>query len=61
MQGRGAWLHPDPACLARAVERKAIGRALRAPEADTSRLNLGSGERHPSLSEERDENPMSNR
>ena len=28
--GRGAWLHPDPACLELAVRRKAFGRALRA-------------------------------
>lgn len=27
--GRGAWLHPDPACLARALKRRAFGRALR--------------------------------
>ncbi len=27
--GRGAWLHPDPACLERAVQRRALGRALR--------------------------------
>ncbi len=27
--GRGAWLHPDPACLARAVRRRALPRALR--------------------------------
>jgi len=27
--GRSAWLHRDPACLARAVRRKAFGRALR--------------------------------
>ncbi len=29
--GRGAWLHPDDACLERALKRKAFGRALRAP------------------------------
>lgn len=27
--GRGAYLHPDPACLARAVRTRALGRALR--------------------------------
>jgi uncharacterized protein len=27
--GRGAHLHPDPACLARAERRRAFGRALR--------------------------------
>lgn len=29
--GRGAWLHPDPRCLAVAVKRRAFGRALRGP------------------------------
>jgi predicted RNA-binding protein YlxR (DUF448 family) len=29
MPGRGAHLHPDPGCLALAVRRKAIPRALR--------------------------------
>jgi predicted RNA-binding protein YlxR (DUF448 family) len=32
--GRGAWLHPDPACLAEAVRRRAFTRALRAPVRD---------------------------
>ncbi|MBZ2195946.1 MULTISPECIES: YlxR family protein [Occultella] len=27
--GRGAWVHPHPDCLDRAVNRRAIGRALR--------------------------------
>ncbi|MEJ5866285.1 DUF448 domain-containing protein [Pseudokineococcus sp. 5B2Z-1] len=27
--GRGAWLHPDPACLALALRRRALPRALR--------------------------------
>ncbi|BDG08320.1 hypothetical protein AMPC_14330 [Anaeromyxobacter paludicola] len=27
--GRGAWLHPAPACLERALKRKAFGRAFR--------------------------------
>lgn len=27
--GRGAWIHPDPECLALAERRKAFGRALR--------------------------------
>ncbi|WP_230854648.1 YlxR family protein [Arthrobacter terrae] len=26
--GRGAWLHPSPQCLALALKRRAIGRAL---------------------------------
>ena len=29
MGGRGAWLHPGAACLARAQKRRAFGRALR--------------------------------
>lgn len=29
MPGRGAWLHPDPACLELASRRRAFGRALR--------------------------------
>jgi uncharacterized protein len=29
--GRGAYLHPDPACVERAVRRRALPRALRAP------------------------------
>jgi predicted RNA-binding protein YlxR (DUF448 family) len=29
--GRGAHLHPDPACLALAERRRAFGRALRVP------------------------------
>jgi predicted RNA-binding protein YlxR (DUF448 family) len=28
--GRGAWLHPDAACLERALRRRSFGRALRA-------------------------------
>jgi predicted RNA-binding protein YlxR (DUF448 family) len=30
--GRGAWLHPDPACVELAQRRRAFGRALRVPE-----------------------------
>jgi predicted RNA-binding protein YlxR (DUF448 family) len=29
LPGRGAWLHPDPGCLATARKRRAFGRALR--------------------------------
>jgi predicted RNA-binding protein YlxR (DUF448 family) len=29
LPGRGAWLHPVPQCLQRAVRRRAFGRALR--------------------------------
>lgn len=30
-QGRGAYVHPDPACLQTATARRAFGRALRLP------------------------------
>jgi predicted RNA-binding protein YlxR (DUF448 family) len=30
LPGRGAWLHPDPDCMALAVKRRAFGRAFRA-------------------------------
>lgn len=29
MPGRGAWVHPDPGCLAKAEKRRAFPRALR--------------------------------
>jgi predicted RNA-binding protein YlxR (DUF448 family) len=29
LAGRGAWVHPDPACLDLAVRRRALTRALR--------------------------------
>jgi predicted RNA-binding protein YlxR (DUF448 family) len=32
--GRGAYLHPGPACLALAVRRRSLGRALRVPGVD---------------------------
>lgn len=33
--GRGAWLHPTPACAARAVKRRAFSRAFRAKVNDS--------------------------
>ncbi|GGS39190.1 hypothetical protein GCM10010171_37720 [Actinokineospora fastidiosa] len=33
MPGRGAWIHPQPECLAKAEKRRAFPRALRAPGA----------------------------
>ncbi|UFU05184.1 YlxR family protein [Ruania halotolerans] len=37
--GRGAWVHPHPDCLNRAITRRAIARALRVPAtADYSRV-----------------------
>jgi predicted RNA-binding protein YlxR (DUF448 family) len=41
--GRGAWLHPDPACLDLAVRRRALTRALRAevsPDVTAVRVEL---------------------
>ena len=42
--GRGAWLHPEPACLDRAIDRRAFPRALRAQgvlaDAATLRVEL---------------------
>ena len=29
--GRGAWVHPDPACVEQAIKRRAFVRALRIP------------------------------
>ncbi|WP_434992731.1 YlxR family protein [Arthrobacter sp. Ld5] len=37
LSGRGAWLHPDPACMETAVKRKAFNRAFRGP-VDTADL-----------------------
>jgi predicted RNA-binding protein YlxR (DUF448 family) len=54
--GRGAHLHPDPACLALAERRRAFGRALRVTGVvDTGPLAalLGSGEGHPAGREPR--------
>ncbi|MEV0702335.1 YlxR family protein [Saccharopolyspora sp. NPDC050389] len=48
--GRGAWLHPDPACLRLAERRRAFPRALRVPGAlDTSAVqaHLGAGQPQP--------------
>ncbi|MFW2513600.1 YlxR family protein [Demequina sp. SO4-13] len=39
-QGRGAWLHPDPDCVALAFRRRQFGRALRSPSADASGVVL---------------------
>jgi predicted RNA-binding protein YlxR (DUF448 family) len=39
LAGRGAWLHPDPACLDQAERRRAFPRAFRVPgPLDTSRV-----------------------
>lgn len=38
LPGRGAHLHAGPDCLAAALKRRAVTRALRAPEARTDAL-----------------------
>jgi predicted RNA-binding protein YlxR (DUF448 family) len=39
LPGRGAWVHPTPACVEKSIARKAFGRALRVSVAlDTSVL-----------------------
>ncbi|WP_432558039.1 YlxR family protein [Granulicoccus sp. GXG6511] len=39
LPGRGAYVHPDHECIAVAVRRRAVPRALRAPDVDTSVLS----------------------
>ncbi|MES1170320.1 MAG: YlxR family protein [Leifsonia sp.] len=39
LPGRGAWVHPDRECVASALQRKALSRALRAAPLETSDLN----------------------
>lgn len=36
--GRGAYLHPDPKCLAQAAKKRAFGRALRVEGIGTDQL-----------------------
>jgi uncharacterized protein len=45
MPGRGAWLHPDPACLQTALKRGAFNRAFRGPVDATALDGLFAG--HP--------------
>jgi len=43
LAGRGAWVHPDPACLDLAVRRRAFARALRsdvAPDVTAVRAEI---------------------
>ncbi|WP_430867085.1 YlxR family protein [Demequina aurantiaca] len=40
LPGRGAWLHRSDDCLTKALQRRAFGRALRAPQADASGISL---------------------
>jgi predicted RNA-binding protein YlxR (DUF448 family) len=36
--GRGGYLHPRPSCLAQAVKRRALGRALRVDQVSSADL-----------------------
>ncbi|KAB1657300.1 YlxR family protein [Pseudoclavibacter chungangensis] len=36
LPGRGAWLHPSAACIGRAIERRAFGRAFRHGRVDVA-------------------------
>ena len=39
LPGRGAWVHPTPACIEKSIARKAFGRALRVTAAlDTGQI-----------------------
>lgn len=42
LPGRGAHLHPDPACLALALRRRSLSRALRVTELDVRLLTTHS-------------------
>lgn len=42
MPGRGAYLHPTPECGERARQRRAVGRALRQPDANLDAIGLES-------------------
>jgi predicted RNA-binding protein YlxR (DUF448 family) len=39
LPGRGAWVHPVSGCVHNAIQRKALGRALRVTVTDTSDLD----------------------
>ncbi|HEY4616130.1 MAG TPA: YlxR family protein [Citricoccus sp.] len=43
MPGRGAWLHPDPACVQAALKRGAFHRAFRGPVDVASLAGLFAG------------------
>ncbi|HEU5268990.1 MAG TPA: YlxR family protein [Jatrophihabitans sp.] len=51
--GRGAWVHPDPSCVALAERRRAFGRALRS----TARLDPAPVRRHVEAPVRRDAGP----
>ena len=45
LPGRGAWVHPTPACVEKSIARKAFGRALRVSVAlDTRQISETVGE-----------------
>ena len=53
LAGRGAWLHPDPACLDLAVRRRAFPRALRSEVApDVAAVRDEIARRHAGTSRE---------
>jgi len=51
--GRGAWVHPEPSCVALAERRRAFGRALRS----TVRLDPAPVRRHVEAAVPRDTPP----
>ncbi|WP_199276614.1 YlxR family protein [Arthrobacter sp. CAN_A2] len=57
LSGRGAWLHPDPACMETAVKRKSFNRAFRGP-VDTAQL-AASFQAHLERRDERSDSPPS--
>ncbi|MDN4612730.1 YlxR family protein [Arthrobacter burdickii] len=59
LSGRGAWLHPDPACMETAVKRKAFHRAFRRP-VDTAQL-AADFQAHLERRDERSDSPPSSR
>ncbi|HVK22841.1 MAG TPA: YlxR family protein [Actinokineospora sp.] len=46
MPGRGAWIHPDPSCLAAAEKRRAFSRAFKVTEAVGVEVVRSEIERH---------------
>ncbi len=64
LPGRGAWIHPDPACLSRAERSRAFGRALRTqPNVDITQLETDPTWSNPApgVEESKGWNPMGTR
>jgi predicted RNA-binding protein YlxR (DUF448 family) len=60
LPGRGAWLHPDPDCMAMAVKRRAFGRAFRGPvDSRAAEGYFHAMYNQPESGSETDGNPMS--